>query len=123
MHWTGGEGAGFTTAGTTPWLPIGDNDAVNVEVQRDDPDSVLSFCRSLLALRREREDLRRGTYEPLESPDGVWAFRRGAATTVVLNFSSVAQRVDVSGEVLLSTAGERTPRAAPTGSTSARGRA
>ena len=62
----------------------------------------------MLALRREHEDLRRGTYEPLESPDGVWAFRRGAGTTVVLNFSSVTQRVDVSGEVLLSTAGRQT---------------
>ena len=109
MHWTSGEGAGFTTEGTTPWLPIGDNDAVNVEVQRDDPNSVLSFCRRLLALRREHEELRRGTYEALEAPDGVWAFRRGAATTVVLNLSSVSQRVDVSGDVLLSTAGERPP--------------
>jgi alpha-glucosidase len=107
MPWRAGEGAGFTSPGTVPWLPIGDNDAVNVDVQRDDPGSVLSFCRTLLALRREREDLRRGTYEPMESPDGVWAFRRGAGTRVVLNFSSTSQRVDVGGEILLSTAGRR----------------
>ena len=68
MPWRGGAGAGFTPPGTTPWLPIGDNDAINVEIQRDDPGSILTFCRSLLALRRQREELRRGTYELLESP-------------------------------------------------------
>jgi alpha-glucosidase len=104
MPWRGGAGAGFTPPGTTPWLPIGDNDAINVEIQRDDPGSILTFCRSLLALRRQREELRRGTYELLESPDGVWVFRRGTGTIVALNFSSVVQRVDVIGEVLFSTA-------------------
>jgi alpha-glucosidase len=108
MPWTGGDGAGFTSPGTTPWLPIGDNDAVNVDVQRDDPGSILTFCRALLAVRRGREELRRGTYEALDAPDGVWVFRRGTGTTVALNFSSVVQQVDVVGEVLFSTAGDTT---------------
>ena len=55
MPWNGAlaAGAGFTAPGVEPWLPFGDVAACNVEAQRADPDSVLAFTRSLLALRRE----------------------------------------------------------------------
>ena len=48
MPWTGdvAAGAGFTAPGVEPWLPFGDVAACNVDAQRDDPDSVLSFTRS-----------------------------------------------------------------------------
>ena len=72
--------------------------------QRDDPDSTLTFCRTVLALRREREDLRRGEYRPLDAPDGAWVFARGDGTTVALNLSAAAQVVTVpEGRLLLST--------------------
>jgi hypothetical protein len=38
-------------------------------------------------LRRTTPDLQIGTYAALPAPDGVWAWRRGEATTVVLNLS------------------------------------
>ena len=85
MAWTGEAGLGFTEPGVEPWLPFGDAEA-NVAAQGDDPDSVLHFCRDLIALRREVEDLRRGAYERLDAPQGMWAWRRGSAT-VALNMS------------------------------------
>jgi alpha-glucosidase len=118
MQWHDGEGAGFTDPGVTPWLPIGDADVVNVAAQVDDPASILSFCRAVVALRRQREDLRRGDYRPLESPDGTWVFRRGRGTLVALNLSTVTQDVEVpEGEVLISTvpAGRPTGQAVGTG--------
>ncbi len=104
MQWRGGPGAGFTGADVATWLPIGDNDGRNVADQRDDPDSTLTFCRTVLALRHEREDLRRGEYRPLDAPEGAWVFARGDGTTVALNLSAAAQVVTVpDGRLLLST--------------------
>ena len=104
MQWRAGPGAGFTGADVATWLPIGDNDACNVADQRDDPDSTLTFCRTVLALRHEREDLRRGEYRPLDAPEGAWVFARGDGTTVALNLSAAAQVVTVpEGQLLLST--------------------
>jgi alpha-glucosidase len=69
-----------------PWLPLGDTTR-NVDHQRDDPSSTLSFVRETIAARRASADLQSGAYEPLEAPDGVWAYRRGTNTVVALNLS------------------------------------
>ena len=108
MHWSSEPGAGFTTAGTEPWLPFGDASACNVADQRGDPSSPLSLTRDLIALRRELPDLRVRAYEALRSPDGVWAWRRGAHTVVALNLSDrdLVQE-DLSGTIRLSTHRER----------------
>ena len=68
---------GFSDGGVEPWLPMGDARSRNVADRRDDPASFLSFCRDLIGVRRDREDLRSGSYEALGSPEGVWAWRRG----------------------------------------------
>src|SRR5919198_758685 len=51
MQWDSSPNAGFTTG--TPWLPIAaDYQTVNVAVERDDPASMLTLYRRLIALRR-----------------------------------------------------------------------
>ena len=92
------------------WLPLEDTSR-NVAAQREDPDSVLHFVRDLIALRREREDLRRGGYESLPAPEGAWAWRRGDGTIVALNLSDTPTSLDASGTVLLASdrAGEGEP--------------
>jgi alpha-glucosidase len=92
MPWSSRPGAGFTAPGVEPWLPFGDLTA-NVEDQRRDPGSVLNLVRDVIALRRSSEDLRTGAYAPLEAPEGAWAYRRGAATTVALNLSGAPASV------------------------------
>jgi alpha-glucosidase len=88
------------------WLPLGDNTRT-VEEQRDDPDSVLNFTRRLIELRRSRDDLLHGSYERLDAPPGVWAWRRGEKTAVAVNLSDRPAQLPVPGRVLLSTdAGE-----------------
>ena len=71
---------------TNPWLPLGTT-ARNVEDQRDDPESILSFARDVIARRRGSEDLQSGPYERLDAPAGIWAYRRGESTIVALNLS------------------------------------
>jgi alpha-glucosidase len=104
MPWTDGPGAGFTAAGAQPWLPIGDTRLRNVEAQRRDPSSTLSFVRDLIAVRRQEEDLQRGSYRQLRAPAGVWAWQRGEGTAVVLNLSERSVTVPgVTGTVRIST--------------------
>jgi alpha-glucosidase len=88
----------------TPWLPLGGGVA-SVADQREDPGSVLSFCRELVALRRRRADLSHGRYEQLDAPAGVWAWRRGPETVVAVNLTAQPVDLDLGGEVILSTSG------------------
>jgi alpha-glucosidase len=65
-----------------PWLPL-TNRSRNVAQQRDDPASILSYTRDLIAARKV---LPVDGYERLPSKRSVWAYRRGDATCV-LNMS------------------------------------
>jgi hypothetical protein len=57
----------------------------------------------LIALRREKPDLRAGAYRELAAPPGVWAWRRGERVTVALNLSDrEVELPDVEGSVLAS---------------------
>jgi len=113
MQWTAGIHAGFTAG--TPWLPVASDAAtVNVEVEREDPESMLSFYRSLLSLRRAARALSVGTFSVLELTEDVLGFERthqGSSFTVLLNFSAQPRRVQVqlpsSAEILLSTSTKR----------------
>ena len=99
MQWTG-EG-GFSDGDVEPWLPMGNAAARNVADQREDPGSILHLCRDLVGLRRDREDLRSGTYEALETPAGIWAWRRGAATIVAVNHGDAAAMLAVGPATVL----------------------
>lgn len=88
MVWSDEEGAGFAEPGVEPWLPVGDRSR-NVAAQRDDPNSILTLTRDLIALRRHR-GLLTGAYEPVEGPSGVWAFRREGGALVAVNLSDTA---------------------------------
>ena len=99
MQWT--SDGGFSSADVEPWLPMGDAAARNVADQREDPDSILHLCRDLIGLRRDREDLRSGAYERLETPAGVWAWRRGSTTTVAVNHGDAAATLSVGPATVL----------------------
>ncbi|WP_375055099.1 alpha-glucosidase [Zobellella sp. DQSA1] len=76
MQWDAGPGAGFTTG--TPWLKVNPNaEAINVAAQQGDPDSVLSFYRALIRLRKAAPALIYGDYRLLlaEHPQ-IYAYRR-----------------------------------------------
>jgi alpha-glucosidase len=105
MQWSAAPGAGFTADGATrTWLPLGDAAAHNVADQRVDPASTLHLVRDLIALRRERADLRGGGYETLPAPAGAWAWRRGNRTAAALNLSDREVAIEgLGGTVLIAT--------------------
>jgi alpha-glucosidase len=104
MPWTGAPNGGFTRPEATPWLALGDPCVNNVEEQRNDRNSILWFTRDVIDLRRRSSDLSLGAYRSLPSPAGVWAWRRGDSTTVVLNLGDAEEVVETgAGRVALST--------------------
>jgi glycosidase len=110
MQWDATATAGFAASGVTPWLPVGDNVAVNVAAQRDDPGSVLSLCRDLIRLRKAEFGGQIAAYQALPAPPGVWAYRAGPLT-VVGNFSGQPVSHDAPATMLLSTSGPPEPAA------------
>jgi alpha-glucosidase len=103
MPWANVPGAGFTDAGVEPWLPFGDL-TQNVEDQRGDPDSFLSLCRDLVAVREVFPDLRTGAYASIDAPTDVLAYRRGERTVVALNLGAGAATLDgIMGTVRIAT--------------------
>lgn len=118
MQWDASPGAGFGS--DAPWLPLDpDWRACNVAAQRGRPDSLLSWYRDLLALRRATPALRRGALHFQDTSPDVLAWERRASCSetpeqdsiiVYLNFAS--RPVDIAlaepAEVLL---GTRRPRA------------
>jgi alpha-glucosidase len=107
MQWDTSRNGGFTTG--QPWLPMGDFARTNVTAQRDDPASLFSLYRRILWLRKSSPALRRGSFQTVPGPRGVFAYARaaeGERVLVALNFTKDTQQVSFEtgpGRVLLST--------------------
>jgi alpha-glucosidase len=89
LPWSDGPGAGFTSG--NPWLPINrDFGTVNVARESDDPESILSFYRRLIWLRRGSKALNSGSFRTLiRNPRSGLAYLRqgpGEIVLVALNF-------------------------------------
>jgi alpha-glucosidase len=81
--------AGFSDG--KPWLPVpASHVGKAVSVQRDDPASVLSAYRTMIAFRRANEALRDGSFDLLAAPENMLAFVRateGQRILCVFNFA------------------------------------
>lgn len=87
MQWDDSPAAGFTSG--TPWITPPENyRTINVEAELRDPDSILSFYKQLIRLRKEEPVISEGeiTFLFQEIPE-VFAYRRtlGERELVVLN--------------------------------------
>ena len=102
MQWDASPNAGFAPTGVEPWLPLADDYATrNVAQQETDPTSMLSFYRTLTALRRAEPALSVGDYTSVEAgADDVFAYVRHAPDAdrflVVLNFAAGTHTLDLS---------------------------
>jgi alpha-glucosidase len=100
MLWEPGPGHGFSAG--EPWLPFAPAaDYLSVAWQAADPHSMLSLTRALLAARRASAALTVGGWEPLDAPEGVFAYRRKAGDderVVLLNLGGEPRTVELAGE-------------------------
>lgn len=110
MQWSADTNAGFTT-GKETWLPVNPNyPEVNVSSEEKDPDSILSFYRSLIEFRKDQPALLYGNFEPIKTKGSIMAFYRsyqGEMLFVLLNLTKKTQRLphkisSLVGQVLFS---------------------
>jgi alpha-glucosidase len=114
MQWDRGPNAGFTAG--EPWLPLAlDAREVNVAAQREDPRSMLTLYRRLLALRRAEPALAFGPMATLRAPGDLlaWVRKHGDRRFLVaLNLGPEPAAftppiLDLQGSIALSTGLDR----------------
>jgi alpha-amylase len=98
MRWDDSENAGFSSA--TPWYPFSTEDgSITVAAQEADPDSLLGYYKTMIALRKEHPALYQGATEVLETDENaLLAFRRSTEEQNILvlaNFGNGAQTFEV----------------------------
>ncbi len=105
MQWSDKAHAGFTTG--TPWLKVNPNyTSINVSAQMEDPNSVRSFYKKLIALRKDpayKETVVYGALEPLwEEQHNLMAYSRKADKTlyVIGNYQKEEQTVTLLSKPL-----------------------
>ncbi len=90
MQWDSSKNANFTTG--TPWLPVNENyKTINVDSEKNDPNSVLKHFRRMVEVRKNNPVLVYGAYTLLQPEhEEIYAYTRswkGEKMLVVLNFS------------------------------------
>jgi len=118
FQWNGREHAGFTVG--EPWIKVNPNyREINLERQRQDPDSVFAFYQKLIRLRKNpeyQEIIVYGKTVPvLEGESGIMAyFRQGEGQRILVagNFGQEERKLEIDGvekgkfRVLLSNDGQ-----------------
>ncbi len=103
VQWENAPNGGFSPADVETWLLVNPNyaEGINVAEQLDDPDSMLSFYKRLLTLRKQTPALIAGNYTPLlEDHTACFCFLRameGQTCLVALNFSAEAHTLAFEG--------------------------
>jgi alpha-glucosidase len=85
MQWNGDTNGGFSTARET-WLPVAPNyKTKNVQAESKDPNSMLSYYKTLIHLRKQNAAIRDGEFAMLDEKNpNVLSYLRKSGDTVVL---------------------------------------
>ena len=104
MQWSAGRNGGFSTAAPGKLIQPVVSDAcgpehVNVVAQMHDPDSLWSFMRKLISIRRTCPELGWGTWSVVDQPERSVLVQRcqldGSAVLTVHNFAATPVTVEV----------------------------
>ncbi|MDN6195056.1 MAG: alpha,alpha-phosphotrehalase [Atopostipes suicloacalis] len=102
MQWSGERNAGFTEGG--PWIePAKNYPEINVKNEVENGE-IFSYYQKLIHLRKEKELIQLGAYEPILLEDEqIWAYRRiykGEELITISNFYGEEANVTLSNEGL-----------------------
>lgn len=108
MQWELENNAGFTKG--VPWIKVNENyRGINVKDQESDEDSILSFYKEMINLRKTNFILTKGKYRKIKITRSLFVYERymddndGKPLRIVVNLSSRKAYHDFAGEVLLCT--------------------
>jgi oligo-1,6-glucosidase len=101
MQWTSNINAGFTDA-PNAWLKLNDNYShINVEQQQQDPDSILSYYKKLIQLRKQQPALVYGDYVDLApNSNEIWIYTRTYKEAVILVINNFTNRTQIHHQPL-----------------------
>lgn len=105
MQWNNGDNAGFTEG--EPWIGIPENSKeINAANAMNDNDSILSFYKKLVLLRKQYDIISDGSFESVDSSDDLYMYKRhlnGKTLTVICNLTCNTQPAPKeNGEILIS---------------------
>jgi len=91
MQWSSEPYGGFSTV--TPWIGMNPNyTEINVEVQKQDPDSIYSFYKEMIALKKSAPILTYGTFDLIDEDNKqVFAYTRsleGKKMAIIVNLTA-----------------------------------
>lgn len=105
--------------GAEPWLPFPPaSDARSVEAMCADPGSILHLYRRLLAARRASPQLRQGSWDRVEAPIDVLAYRRSHAMDerlVAINFADQPRQLTAPDSSIVDVASDSVGAGGPFG--------
>lgn len=101
MQWNNDEQSGFTSG--KPWINVNPNyKEINVNNQKNDPESILSFYKKMIELRKNNKGLIYGNYKDYLFDDpSVFAYERIGSEysyLVLLNFSEDHQEIKINSK-------------------------
>ncbi|MGB5947615.1 glycoside hydrolase family 13 protein [Paenisporosarcina sp.] len=99
MQWNHQQNAGFTDG--NPWMKVNVNHQhINVETQMKDPQSIYSFYKDMISLRKEHQVFVYGGYTLLlEDHPAVYAYKRSyqdSSAIVICNFGDQPQSITLA---------------------------
>ena len=102
MQWDNSRNAGFTAG--TPWIGVNPNYvSINVEAARGDTNSIHSFYKKLIALRKSAPALIYGTFRVLaENDEQIFAYLREFESerfVIAINYSNCKVHFEVPHEI------------------------
>jgi alpha-glucosidase len=102
MQWDASANAGFSKADAKPWLPVPlSANTINVAAEKGDPNSLLTWYKSLIRLKKTNAAFARGSDTMLDTANTKvlsWVRQAPGAPAVVVsvNFTAVPQSVSLS---------------------------
>ena len=101
MQWNDSEQAGFTKG--QPWIKVNPNyKEINAKSQLADPDSIFHYYQKLIRIRKEKDIVVYGEFEPLyREDDQIFAYMRKLdeeRLLTVCNFSEQSAEFEVPAE-------------------------
>jgi alpha-glucosidase len=92
MQWSATENAGFTTG--TPWMKVNPNYLqINVGKQEKEAESILSFYKKMISLRKENDVFTYGIYDLLdEEHPQIYAYTRTSEVEKVMVISNLSNK-------------------------------
>ncbi len=91
MQWSAKKNAGFSKV--SPWINVADNyKSINVENEKDDKDSILSFYKKLITIRKENTVVSAGNISFIDTDENIIAYKRSLGERKILVFCNMSNK-------------------------------